>query len=173
MCVASSEWIKLGGNADACLIEFTVDGAFGSEMNTVWSEVITCFRFTARYGCTIGSPSGVVHTTDVICSFFHRGVLLFDGVRLPDAGAGEDSSNECTSRSSGIAFAMRRAQVFSQVWMSFAPWNKSPIEASTFFARYDAPSQHISGGMSPRSLSCRSIWSRAPINVTPYTVVMT
>jgi hypothetical protein len=89
--VASRLWIKLGGNADACFIELTIQvilisthssdnndlalpsaGEFGSEIYTVCTDVMICFLFDFLYGCTIGKPKPVVHTTLVICSFFNR-----------------------------------------------------------------------------------------------------
>ena len=95
--------MKLGGNADACFVELTDEGEFGSEMNTVCSAVMTCFLLIVRYGCTIGKPSGVVQMTDVICSLRSDFAFSFPA-----------PSMAASTRSGGMDLVIKRAEVFSQ-----------------------------------------------------------
>ena len=37
--------MKFGGNAEACFMALTAAGTLGSEMNTVWIDVMICFLF--------------------------------------------------------------------------------------------------------------------------------
>lgn len=103
-------------------------GLLGSEMYTVCKWVLTCLRFTCLYGCTIGSPSGVVQITEVICSFRRRDI---------DAGAtgGRPRRLLVTSpglkRSGGIDLEMSRADVFSQFCICLAPVKRSPMQSRT------------------------------------------
>ena len=101
-------------------------GAFGSEMYTDCMLVMICFRLILRYGWTIGSPSGVVHTTAVICSLRRRVVTA----RFLDLD--RSSSIASTTRSPGTDLEITRAEAVSQFMMSFAPWNKSPMHCNTW-----------------------------------------
>lgn len=154
MWVASRLWMKFGGKAEACFIELTVihqivsprlqhtikdvpsAGELGSEIYTVCKAVRICLRYTFLYGCTIGSPIGVVQTTEVICSFLNREAGRI-GLSLPlelDADLFRDatcSARASGRRSSGMDFAIRRAQMLSQVWMALAPLKRSPIHINT------------------------------------------
>ena len=150
--------MKFGGNAEACFCAFTtsqippvnaqslslltanknsdvpVAGRFGSEINTVCSCVAICFLATVLYGCTIGRPSGVVHTTDVICSFLNlsadAGTFCVSPPRLPPTFTAILPSAS-GSRSGGMDLVMSRAEVLSHVWIALAPWKRSPMHART------------------------------------------
>lgn len=94
MWVASSEWIKLGGNAVAWARASTSAGIDGSTMKTVWSAVCTWRFLGLRYGCTTGRPSGVVQMTLVICSLGMRDRLAIGG-RDTLAGLSSSASSPC------------------------------------------------------------------------------
>src|SRR5579863_5562028 len=76
----------------------------------------------------MGSPSGVVHTTVVICSLRRRVVVPFNFLDLDELS----SSMASRTRSPGTDFEMTRADAVSQCMMSFAPWNKSPMHCRTW-----------------------------------------
>lgn len=144
MCVASSEWIKLGGKAVAWARASTSAGMDGSTMKTVWRAVCTCRFLGLRYGWTTGRPSGVVQITLVICSLgmrerFGAGVArdalscscLPSSVEFLRTRLGASSWRAAWMRCGGIDLAMRRAHRLSHVWMPVAPLKMSPIESST------------------------------------------
>jgi len=78
----------------------------------------------------MGNPSGVVHTTVVICSLRKRVVTPFFFLEADDPS----SSMASRTRSPGTDFEIIRAEAVSQVMISFAPWNKSPMHCSTWGA---------------------------------------
>lgn len=63
MCVASSEWMKLGGNACSCLRLLTGSQTCGSCRVTFCRLVVTLRELLERYGWTTGMRRGVVHVT--------------------------------------------------------------------------------------------------------------
>ena len=112
-------------------------GELGSEIYTVCNDVMICFLITFLYGCTMGSPSGVVHTTDVICSFFNRSAgskaLFIFFLPFPFVTVEARCSAMASGRRScGMDLAMMRAQRLSQFWMAVAPVKRSPMQEMTY-----------------------------------------
>ena len=146
-----------------------------------------CFRLTLWYGSTMGNPSGVVHTTVVICSLRKRVVTPFFFLEADDPS----SSMASRTRSPGTDFEIIRAEAVSQVMISFAPWNKSPMHCSTWGAHQnpfiwrEGTSLYLLGEVcrSKVTFPKRNITAflQLPLNLipradecdTPYTVVMT
>mmetsp|Transcript_10914 Transcript_10914/g.32775 ORF Transcript_10914/g.32775 Transcript_10914/m.32775 type:complete len:289 (-) Transcript_10914:87-953(-) len=166
MCVESREWMKLGGKPDFWRAVDTGSLSDWSTSTMTCAIVRTECMASRRYGCTTGRPRGVTQETG------------WPSLAMMEAHWESQAMMSRADVKSSDSVSRVLWATYIEAWYSGVSLSISPVSASitpklvrwSIFALFASGSSIRS---STFSTSRRMICCRAPMNVTPYTDVIT